>query len=1338
MTTPPTDPEMSAVKRSRKRLILKSVAWLVASVATLTLLAAFAIAILLHSDRFHRYVLNTVQQRASEALGVRVQVQNFALHLSNLGVDLYGLTVDGASPYANPPLLQVDHVEVSARIVSILHGKWYLDDVRVDRPIARIFVDAQGRSNIPTIKSSGGSSNTNLFDLAIRHAILDRGEVYYNDKQSVLAADLHDVEFRASFDSLLQKYSGRLAYSDGHFATGALRTVPHSLDAEFDATPTTFRVTRARLTSGASHLDLSATLQNYNAPAVDAHYDTTIDGEQVGRILQDSAIPTGQLRAAGTIHFQKDTNGTLLDGLRIDGDLNSRRIDLKTSSMRAQVDNLAAHYSLAHGNFTLQNLHGNVFGGYLTAAGTMSDVAGDSHSKVSAEVRNVSLVSLKRSLGKSASTPDLALKGLLNAKANVSWGKTLDDLVVQTDATIHGQVTGHGQVAGTGDIQSAATPATPLDGVIHGKYTASNGEIAVSKSYLRTAQTSLTMNGVVSRQSSLAVRLQADDLREVEALADLFRTPQSGRSLQPLGLAGSASFDGTVQGSTSAPHLSGQLVATNLHVSGAEFKTLRTQLDASPSSASLEHADIELASHGSISFNGRTGLSHWAFTENSPVQVDLDAKQLSLAELAKLSGQQIPVTGTLNAVLKLHGTELNPVGNGSVSLTGVTAYEQPVQSVKIVFSGTGDEAHGDLDVELPAGTVKSTVSVRPHERTYTAQLTATGIRLDKLQALTARNVHATGVLGLSAHGEGIFDNPQATATLEIPQLVIQNQTITGLDLQVNVADHVANATLASLAANTSIAAKARVNLSGDYLADASLDTKAIPLQPLFSLYAPEQAASLTGQTEVHATLHGPLKDKALLEVHVTIPQLKLGYNDNLQLAAASPIHIDYKDGVVRLERASIRGTDTDLQFQGSIPTTGSGQMSLMLLGTVNLQLAQLFDPDISTSGELKFNINSSGSANDPNVGGQIEIVNAGFSSDDLPVGLEHGNGTLSVTRDRLSITKFQGSVGGGTVTAQGGVTLQRTIQFDLGLAAQNLRALYPQGVRESADANLRLTGSMESAVLSGVVNLSDVSFTSAFDLNNFISEFGGGISSPPTPGFSQNLRLNLALRSSNNVRLVSRTLSVDGTANLQVRGTAANPVILGRVNLNNGDVILNGDRFVLDGGTIEFVNPSETEAVVNLSLKTTIQQYDVYLRFNGPLDQLRTNYSSDPSLPTADIINLLAFGNTTEATTTTSPTSVIASQVSSQVTSRFSKIAGISQLSINPILANGNGGQTGANITIQQRVTSNLFVTFSTNVAATESQTIQGQYQLSPRVALSATRDPNGGFAFDVLIKKTW
>ena len=406
----------------------------------------------------------------------------------------------------------------------------------------------------------------------------------------------------------------------------------------------------------------------------------------------------------------------------------------------------------------------------------------------------------------------------------------------------------------------------------------------------------------------------------------------------------------------------------------------------------------------------------------------------------------------------------------------------------------------------------------------------------------------------------------------------------------------------------------------------------------------------------------------------------------------------------------------------------------------------MFDPDIQSGGEIKFNINTNGETTNPDFAGEVDIVNASFSSGDLPVGLQNGNGVLNLTKDRLNISKFQGQVGGGTLSASGGIAYRPGVQFDLGLAASGVRVLYPTGMREGVDANLRLAGTTDNATLGGQVDLTDLSFTPAFDLNNFISQFSGGVSAPPTPGFSQNLLLNVSLRSANNINLVSRTLSVAGSANLQLRGTAAQPVILGRVNLNSGDIILNGDRFVLNGGTIEFVNPSETEPVVNLALNTTIQQYNISMRFNGPVDQLRTNYSSDPSLPSADIVNLLAFGSTTEANAANPSTpanqaaeSLIASQVSSQVTSRVSKVAGISQLSINPVLAGGTSqGPPGANVTIQQRVTGNLFVTFSSNVASTQNQTIQGQYQLSPRVALSATRDQSGGFGFDTLIKKSW
>ena len=50
---------------------------------------------------------------------------------------------------------------------------------------------------------------------------------------------------------------------------------------------------------------------------------------------------------------------------------------------------------------------------------------------------------------------------------------------------------------------------------------------------------------------------------------------------------------------------------------------------------------------------------------------------------------------------------------------------------------------------------------------------------------------------------------------------------------------------------------------------------------------------------------------------------------------------------------------------------------------------------------------------------------------------------------------------------------------------------------------------------------------------------------------------------------------------------------------------------------------------------------------------------------------------------------------------------------------------------MRQRVTSKLFVTFSTDVTTTEYSAVQLQYQLNRKWSVSGVRDQNGGFGLD-------
>jgi len=108
-------------------------------------------------------------------------------------------------------------------------------------------------------------------------------------------------------------------------------------------------------------------------------------------------------------------------------------------------------------------------------------------------------------------------------------------------------------------------------------------------------------------------------------------------------------------------------------------------------------------------------------------------------------------------------------------------------------------------------------------------------------------------------------------------------------------------------------------LAADYPADIVLDTGKIPLQPLFAVYAPSQASNLGGQTELHATLRGPLKNKAAVEAHLTVPTLNLNYKNSIQLAAASPIKADYANGALDVKRSVIRGTERNWLFRSMCP-----------------------------------------------------------------------------------------------------------------------------------------------------------------------------------------------------------------------------------------------------------------------------------------------------------------------------------------------------------------------------------------------------------------------------------
>jgi uncharacterized protein YhdP len=156
-----------------KRIVL----WSLAAIVVLLVGTVVTLVFLLdHNEGFRHSILAKVEKSVRESTGARLEVRDFNLRLSNLSLDLYNVVVHGTEPDPSQPLMAVDHLQVGLTIDSLLGRKWHVRDIIVDHPVVRMAVNKAGENNLPKPeKKSTSSSNTNVFDLAIRELRLNKG-----------------------------------------------------------------------------------------------------------------------------------------------------------------------------------------------------------------------------------------------------------------------------------------------------------------------------------------------------------------------------------------------------------------------------------------------------------------------------------------------------------------------------------------------------------------------------------------------------------------------------------------------------------------------------------------------------------------------------------------------------------------------------------------------------------------------------------------------------------------------------------------------------------------------------------------------------------------------------------------------------------------------------------------------------------------------------------------------------------------------------------------------------------------------------------------------------------
>jgi translocation and assembly module TamB len=353
----------------------------------------------------------------------------------------------------------------------------------------------------------------------------------------------------------------------------------------------------------------------------------------------------------------------------------------------------------------------------------------------------------------------------------------------------------------------------------------------------------------------------------------------------------------------------------------------------------------------------------------------------------------------------------------------------------------------------------------------------------------------------------------------------------------------------------------------------------------------------------------------------------------------------------------------------------------------------------------------------------------------------------------MQIEKLTAHTGGGELNVGGFLAYRNGLYFDLTATGNDIRLRYPPGVSSSADASVRYTGSARSSQLSGDIVVNRFGMNPRFEFANDLAQSKKAPMISTLNPFLDNMRLDLHITSTPELRVETSLAKLSGDLDLHVRGTAARPALVGRVNIAEGDVFFSGTKYRLERGDVTFSNPLTIEPVVNLEMSARVQGYDITVGLHGQAvggKGLSMTYRSDPPLSNSDIIALLAFGrtrgqgvynasqpgvNTNTNDTASASNAILGEALNATFGDRVQRLFGASRVKIDPQFI-GSENNPSARVTIEQQISNDITFTYVTSLTQSAETVIQVEYNIDKNVSIVAVRDQNGVLGFDVHIRR--
>lgn len=1372
MSTQPVPAPAPSPQSAPKRRIWPRV---LAVTAALVVLAIGGIAWYASTPQFQNLVREKLIATLERATGGRVELNAFRWSVRHLAFEADGLTIHGLEAATEVPYAHIDRIYVRIKILSFIHPRIDLNYLEADRPVFHLIIYSDGSTNQPRPKTetNGKPIKDTIFDLKVGRTEINDGTVLINQRAMPFDLAANDLGIVVTYAAPQDQYLATLHASDVTARRGKYPQLQSKLDLTANVGRNMLNVSRLQLQTGPSLLQATANVQDFANPHWKLTAQGKVDVREVMALAPVDGVDRGlvdlDLKGQGTkTQFALDGRAKVIDaayhintvhisGVDVDTALHATEQDLALTGIRARIargGSVEAEMRVAH------------WLGTAFAQPGEPAAASVRRGTIRAKLQGITLRTVMAFVAPSE-YGELGFDTVTSGDGYVDWTGDASDLSARANVTL---------------TPSPQTPAgeVPMSGLVDATYFQKNGSVQIRQLQVQTHATQFEVTGglgvyPISRPSVLQVTVTTTNLGEFDqALAALGVAANGKKGVQalPLRLAGQAQFHGTVSGSIPDPDVKGHLSAGNFdllipegtaHPAGpVEAANTPENPATAPAQKTVhwdslvtdaEYSSQLIAVQQAIFTRGKTSIHasgqlhahrisphNSTFDDESAISADMKMQNAALDEVLALAGQSLPVTGTVDLSAHAGGTLGNLNGGGHLAIQGGEAYGERYHSLNADLKFAGEEISVSRLILLQnGGQLTGNGGIGTRSKRFHFQVEGKGFDLSHTEHLRNAKYPLSGQLVFTAGGSGTLDSPALHATAHLTKITVGTESNGAIDIDAHTDHGNALLTASGRLGTASLQMDGKTALSGDYATQVQATLTNLDVDPFMEMFHVEGVqwhSSIAGKVNVS----GPLRNLRQLQGDAQISQLALAVG-GVPLKSEGSLHAQLKDGILSLDPLHITGDNTDLHAQGRIGVFRTNhRLNLQGQGSINLKLLETLYPNMTSSGQITFSMDAGGTFERPELSGQVKLSNAAMNIGDLPNGLSQLNGTLQFDQDRLQVQNLQGTTGGGQVKITGYVTYQQGIYCDLTATGADIRIRYPTGISSMVNTKLRLQGTQNSLMLSGNVLLTRFSINPNLDFASFSSS-SSGVTPPPDPNaFSNRIRMDIHITSSPELDFQNSYAKLAGDIDLRVRGTLAQPSVLGHINITEGSATFAGTKYQLQRGDIYFSNPVHIEPTIDLDATAHVEDYDITIGLHGTPGNLTPSFRSEPPLSQQDIFSLLAMGRTQEeqqiysmqaqqAGANTAADALLGGALNATLSSRIQKLFGGGSVKIDPSWV-GSVGNSTARITVSQQVSKNATLTYATNINSTAQQLIQAEVNLSPSTSVLAVRDESGVFSF--------